>query len=142
MTDIELQDRRLARRQLRQKIAKTILISAVISSVVFAFACWWQGTATAATIENALWFTFALELTVAWSLFVYNENIFSPLLHGTKTFFLMLIGKRPKEDYYTYYRKVEEHPVPKYFIIAAFISTLVILILAIVWMNYVLILGA
>lgn len=118
-----------------RKIVKSSFFAILISALAFVFAYWWQGTSTLETIENSLWFVFALELTISWSLFVYNQNIFSPLLHGTKTFLLMFIGKKPKEDYYTYYRKVEANQVPKFYITVAFITTFVILVLAIVTMN-------
>jgi hypothetical protein len=61
-------------------------------------------------------------------MFVWNLNILSPLIHGFKTFGLMLVGKRPKTDYYDYMKKIQEDPIPKYYIVTCFITSGILLI--------------
>jgi hypothetical protein len=69
---------------------------------------------------------------MSWSFFVYNRNIFTPLLHGGKTFFLLFVGRKPKDDYYTAYTKVQENPVPNYVIITSTILTILVLLISII----------
>jgi hypothetical protein len=90
------------------------------------FSLWWQGKTTLKAFADGIWLVIAIQLTMAWSFFVYNKNIFTPLIHGSKTFILLFFGKKPKEDYYTSYVKVQENPVPKYVIRSAFFYLILI----------------
>jgi hypothetical protein len=41
------------------------------------------------------------------------------------------VGRKPKDDYYTAYTKVQENPVPNYVIITSTILTILILLISI-----------
>lgn len=95
------------------------------------FILWWQNDRSLLAFADGIWFVFALQLTLSWSIFVYNMNIFTPLVHGVKTFFLIFLGRKPKEDYFTYYSKIKDNPIPYGYIWIAFIFTVISLIVAI-----------
>jgi hypothetical protein len=120
------------------KTVKTVLrisiIMLIISGLLFGFGLIWQGEVTLLSIGDALWLVFAIEFSIAWMMFVYNRNIISPLLHGTKTFLLMFVGKRPKKDYYTYMKSIEESPIPSRYYIIFFVSAFIVSIPAIIIM--------
>lgn len=120
----------------KHKIRKRNMIAGatMLFSSVFlvGFGLFWQWDISIMAITDALWFAFAIEFAVAWSMFVYNHNIFSPIIHGAKTFGLMLVGKRPKEDYYHYMKNIQDNPVPAFYYIVVFISSGVLLIPSII----------
>jgi hypothetical protein len=99
---------------------------------VFIFSLWWQDAYTLKAMADGIWLVVAIQLTLSWSLFVYNKNIFTPLVHGLKTFFLIFIGKKPKEDYYTAYTKVIDNQVPSKFIWVSFSLTVMVIMIGIV----------
>jgi len=111
---------------------KSALIMLVVSVVLVGFGLLWQDDYSLMAIGDALWLAFALEFFAGWVLFVYNHNIFSPLLYGTKSFVLMFLGKRPKTDYYTYMKSVQDEPIPAYLYIVLFSSAFVLLIPALI----------
>lgn len=119
----------------RQKIKKYLIgfaVMTVVSILLFAFGLFWQDDTSLLAIGDALWLAFTIEFLIAWVLFVYNHNIFSPLFHGIKTFGLMFVGKKPKDDYYTYMKKIEDDPIPTFYIVIVFISAGVLLIPALI----------
>lgn len=118
----------------RKRVIKASILMFIISALLVGFGLFWQDDVSLMAIGDALWLAFALELGVGWIMFVYNHNIFSPLFHGVKTLGLMFVGKRPKEDYYTYMRNIEENPIPKFYYIVVFSSALVLLIPALIIM--------
>lgn len=122
----------------KKKRKKRIWISAIVmlilSLILFGFGLFWQDAYDLMAICDSLWLTFAIEFTIGWVLFVYNKNIFSPLIHGVKTFGLMLVGKRPKQNFYDYTKYVEENPIPSFYFIVVFISAAIILIPAVTLM--------
>lgn len=124
------------KRKRKEKIRKAALVFvfAVISnSLLVLFGLVWQNDfATLMAWGDSLWFAFALQFAVAWILTVYNMNLFSPLIHGTKTFLLLFVGKKPKEDYYTFMMKVQNNQIPKFYIVAAYFCALMVLIPAII----------
>jgi hypothetical protein len=99
--------------------------------LTMAFILWWQSDLSLIAYADGIWFVFALQLTLSWSIFVYNMNIFTPLVHGVKTFFLIFVGRKPKEDFFTYYSKIKDNPIPFSYIWIAFFLTLVSLLVAI-----------
>jgi hypothetical protein len=105
------------------------LINFFVLALMFLFSLWWQDDYSLVAMADGIWLVFALQLTLSWSMFVYNKNIFTPLLHGLKTFFLIFVGKKPKEDYYTAYTKVLDHQIPKSIIVIVFLITFLVLIL-------------
>ncbi|MFA7417057.1 MAG: hypothetical protein WCZ19_00805 [Acholeplasma sp.] len=124
-------EKRAKRKRIIKKYTTAFIVTFTISAVLFVFGLSWQDDfSSLMAIGDALWLVFALWLTVAWVVLVYNQNLFSPLLHGTKTFLLMFVGKKPKEDYYTYMKKIEENPIPKFIIIVSWITTLFVFLLA------------
>jgi hypothetical protein len=98
-----------------------MIFNLIILFLVFGFSIWWQGSATLKAFADGIWLVFSIQLTMAWSFFVYNKNIFTPLIHGSKTFILLFLGRKPKEDYYTAYMKVQDNPIPKYVVTISFI---------------------
>jgi hypothetical protein len=123
------------RKAKKQKLKKYLIGAAVmtfVSALLFAFGLFWQDDTSLLAIGDALWLAFAIEFLIAWVLFVYNHNIFSPLFHGIKTFGLMFVGKKPKDDYYTYMKKIEDDPIPTFYIVIVFISAGVLLIPALI----------
>jgi hypothetical protein len=107
-------------------------VNTFILGIVFIFSLWWQDAYTLKAMADGIWLVVAIQLTLSWSLFVYNKNIFTPLVHGLKTFFLIFIGKKPKEDYYTAYTKVIDNQVPSKFIWVSFSLTVMVIMLGIV----------
>jgi hypothetical protein len=124
------------KKQITQKLSRTLtkpnwwiipLINLIGLVLMFLFSLWWQDDYSLKAMADGIWLVFALQLTLSWSMFVYNKNIFTPLLHGLKTFFLIFVGKKPKEDYYTAYTKVLDHQIPKTVIMIVFLFTLLVL---------------
>lgn len=107
-------------------------VNGFILGIMFVFSLWWQDAYTLKAMADGIWLVVALQLTLSWSLFVYNKNIFTPLVHGLKTFFLIFIGKKPKEDYYTAYTKVIDNQIPSKFIWVSFTLTLIVVIVGVV----------
>ncbi len=112
------------------------LINGLVLVLMFLFSLWWQDDYSLKAMADGIWLVFALQLTLSWSMFVYNKNIFTPLLHGLKTFFLIFVGKKPKEDYYTAYTKVLDHQIPKRVILILFFMTALVLGLGITLVLY------
>lgn len=114
-----IKDKKTMQEENKQKLIYTFFnLFLIFASMVFAL--WWQDAYTIKAVADGIWLVFALQLTIAWSFFVYNRNIFTPLLHGAKTFVLLFIGRKPKEDYFTAYTKITENPLPKYLIRISF----------------------
>jgi len=103
-----------------------------LSSLMFGGLLLWQWRIDFMAITDALSVTALLLLFIGWIIFVYNQNVLSPLIHGTKTFALMLIGRKPKEDYFTYTQSISEDPVPKFYIYMFLVSGLILLVPSIV----------
>ena len=121
-----------AKKQKRKKYLLAALVMFIISVLLFGFGLLWQWEISLMAIGDALWLAFAIELTVAWILFVYNHNILSPMIHGLKSFSLMIVGKRPKMDYYTYMKKIQDDPISSFYFIVVFISAGILLIPALI----------
>jgi hypothetical protein len=120
-----IQDKKALQEENKQKLIYIVFnFFLILGSMIFAL--WWQDAYTIKAVADGIWLVFALQLTIAWSFFVYNRNIFTPLLHGAKTFVLLFIGRKPKEDYYTAYTKIIDNPLPKYLIRISFAFLLLI----------------
>lgn len=116
----------------RKRVFKAALLMFFVSTFLVLFGLFWQDDTSLMAIGDALWLAFAIELGIGWILFVYNHNIFSPLFHGVKTLGLMFVGKRPKDDYYTYMKNIEENPIPKFYYITVLTSAFILLIPALI----------
>lgn len=116
----------------KKSIIKKIIILNIFLTLFAAFLVWfslkWQNKSDSMAITNALWFAFVVEFTVAWAMFVYNHNVFSPLIHGTKTFLGMLIGKKPNVSYYDYMKNIQDNPLPPFYYRLIFVHSLLLLI--------------
>jgi hypothetical protein len=108
-----------------------IVFNLFILLIAMGFSLWWQNKFTIKSIADGIWLVFSIQLTMSWSFFVYNRNIFTPLLHGGKTFFLLFVGRKPKEDYYAAYTKVLENPVPNFVILTSLFFTIAVFLIAI-----------
>ncbi len=97
----------------------------LINGLLFGFGVFWQDDTSLLAIGDAFWLAFFLQLFAGWIMFVYNMNILAPFIHGFKTFGLMIIGKRPKQDYYEYMQNVQNNPIPKKYYILTFLSSLI-----------------
>ena len=120
------------KKQKQKRNLKAALVMTVISVVLVGFGLLWQWELSLRSIGDAFWLAFAIELTMAWTMFVYNENILSPLIHGTKTFLSMIVGKRPKESYFEYTMRINDNQIPKFYYIVGFLSALAMLIPALI----------
>jgi magnesium-transporting ATPase (P-type) len=114
-----------------KQIVVFLAINVLAIFLLMAFTLWWQNDLSFLAFADGIWFVFAFQLTMAWSLFVYNQNIFTPLVHGVKTFFLLFLGRKPKEDYFHYYSKIKDNPIATPYIVVTFLLTLVILVVGI-----------
>lgn len=111
---------------------RSAAIMLFVSGLLLLLGLLWQDDYTLMAYGDSLWLVFTLEFFAGWVLFVYNRNIFSPLLYGMKSFGLMFLGKRPKTDYYTYMKRVQDDPISPYFYRVLFLSSLVVLIPAVI----------
>jgi hypothetical protein len=127
---------KLTRKKIRKRTRKEIIIfffaNLFFLVLLMIFALWWQGKVDLFSFADGIWLVFSFQLTLSWSLFVYNENIFTPLVHGVKTFFLIFVGRKPNEDYFTYYTKIRDNPIPTAYVMIGFIFTLMVLIVGVV----------
>lgn len=121
-----------AKKQKRARIYKAFLTMFLISITLIGFGLLWQWDLSLMAIGDAIWLAFAIELMFGWMLFVYNHNILSPFIHGVKSFSLMIIGKKPKLDYYTYMKKIQDDPIPSFYYITVLISAGILLIPALI----------
>lgn len=115
-----------------KKIRISIYVYSVVTLILLIFGLLWQWKFDLMAINNTIWFTIIIEFAIGWGMYVYNKNIFSPLIHGTKTFGLMLVGKRPKKKYYDYMKDIQDNPVDKLFYKIIFWGCLILLIPAII----------
>lgn len=123
--------RKLKRRKAIKKHLISALVMTVVSILLFIFGLIWQNDTSLIAITDALWLVVVIEFFIGWTFFVYNLNIFSSIIYSTKSFFLMITGKKPKIDYYTYMKKIEDDPIPSYYYKVIFISTFILLIPAV-----------
>jgi hypothetical protein len=126
---------KITRKKIRKRTRKEIIIfffaNFVFLLLLMGFALWWQGKVDLEAFADGIWLVFAFQLTLSWSLFVYNENIFTPLVHGVKTFFLIFVGRKPSEDYFTYYTKIRDNPIPAAYVLIGFIFTVIVLVVGV-----------
>lgn len=126
---------KITRKKIRKRTPKELilfgLINLVFLGLLMIFALWWQNQYDLIAFADGIWLVFAFQLTLSWSLFVYNENIFTPLVHGVKTFFLIFVGRKPKEDYFTYYSKIRDNPIPMGYVWIGFVYAILVLIIGI-----------
>jgi hypothetical protein len=113
-------------------IILTIVIIVIIDILLVGFGLFWQNDTSPMAIGDALWLAFVLQFFFAWMMFVYNQNVLSFFIYGSITFLRMIVGKKPKQDYFTYMQMVEEKPIPKYIYIPVFLSSLAMLIAALI----------
>lgn len=113
-------------------IILTIVIIIIIDILLVGFGLFWQNDTSPMAIGDALWLAFVLQFFFAWMMFVYNQNVLSFFIYGSITFLRMIVGKKPKQDYFTYMQMVEEKPIPKYIYIPVFLSSLAMLIAALI----------
>lgn len=123
---------RIARKKFVKRVIKASVFMLFISAVLVGLGLHWQDKMTLMAIGDALWLAFAIEFGVGWIMFVYNHNIFSPLIHGVKTLGLMFVGKRPKQDYYDYMKSIQDDPIPKFYYVVVLSSALSLLIPALI----------
>ena len=113
-------------------IILTIVIIVIIDILLVGFGLFWQNDTSPMAMGDALWLAFVLQFFFAWMMFVYNQNVLSFFIYGSITFLRMIVGKKPKQDYFTYMQMVEEKPIPKYIYIPVFLSSLAMLIAALI----------
>lgn len=120
------------KRKARKKLAKKLLISnllmILLSGAIIGFSLLWQAKYDLKAIHNALFLAGLIELWIAWMMFMYNKTIFAPLFHGLKTLGLMFVGKRPKDDYYTYTQKIKQSPINKFYLLLFLIWGLLLIV--------------
>jgi uncharacterized membrane protein len=122
---------------IKKKSHKTLIVISVtilVSIFLIWFGLFWQDSYNLLAICNALWLAFVIEFLFGWIIFIYNKNVLSPLIHGAKSFALMFLGKKPKLTYYDYMKKIQDNPIPKNLLYIPLVSSLVILIPAVITM--------
>ncbi len=120
------------KRELQKQMLTFFLFNGILLLLVTAFSLWWQNKYDIKAFADGIWLVFAVQLTMTWGFFVYNRNIFTPLLHGGKTFLLLFVGKKPKDDYYTAYTKVQENQVPNYVLWISFFFTMLVVAVGVI----------
>lgn len=110
----------------------SFIINFIIAGLAFVFVLIWQMRFDLLGFSNVFSVTFLIMFFIAWIMFVYNKNVFSPLIHGLKVFGLMFVGKRSKESYYEYTVRISENPIPKYVYYPTFITAGVLFIPALI----------
>ncbi len=116
----------------RKRIIIYILISILGSTLLNGFGLMWQRSLDLMALVNAFYLTAFLWFFIGWMVLMANLNILSPVVYGIKSFFLILVGRRPKEDYYNYQNNVKENPIAKVYIALPMISIIPNLIVAII----------
>lgn len=109
-----------------------ILIFLVGSALLVAFTLMWQWSTSFISYVNAFYFAGFIWFLVGWMILMANLNILSPFIYGMKSFFLLLVGKKSKKDYYTYTQDIKENPIPKIFVFLPMISAVPNFIIGIV----------
>jgi hypothetical protein len=125
-------EQRKQKRELQKQMLTFFLFNGILLLLVTAFSLWWQNKYDIKAFADGIWLVFAVQLTMTWGFFVYNRNIFTPLLHGGKTFLLLFVGKKPKDDYYTAYTKVQENQVPNYVLWISFFFTMLVVAVGVI----------
>lgn len=123
-----LEKLRLEKIRKRRRLRNMIIGMTALTGILFIFAMIWQADWSLMAIGDGLWLVFAIEFAFGWVLFVYNHNIFSPLIYGFKSFGLMFVGKRPKTDYYSYMKNIQDNQIEAYFFIMFFVSAFIVFI--------------
>lgn len=137
--EISEERKKQLKREKRKKIIKkySIAIAVMVAStgIVFGLIMLWQKGREAPIsmkITDALWLTLLLHFAAGWIMFVYNYNVLSPIIHGVRTFGLMIVGKKPSKDYYTYLKHIQENPLPRFYILVPMITSFILAIPAII----------
>ena len=125
-------EQRKQKREIQKQMLTFFLFNGILLLLVTAFSLWWQNKYDIKAFADGIWLVFAVQLTMTWGFFVYNRNIFTPLLHGGKTFLLLFVGKKPKDDYYTAYTKVQENQVPNYVLWISFFFTMLVVAVGVI----------
>lgn len=108
------------------------LLVVVISSILFWFAIGWQQSLSLLAICNAFYFTAGAFIAFGLIVLASNNNAFSPLIYGTKVFFLMFVAKKPKLSYFDYCQKNKENPISKVYIYFPLIASVPNLVVAVI----------
>lgn len=87
-----------------------------ISLLLVGLGLLWQLSFSFLAIINALYFSGFILFSFGFMIFAANANVFSPLVYGTKTFFLMIFGKKQKGSYFDYVTNISENPISKLYI--------------------------
>ena len=123
-------------KQIRKKTIKKYTIVSFIHLIVVAFLLMfgllWQNSFSFLAWVNTLWFTFVLVFFIGWLMIIYNNNIISSFVYSIKVFGNMLIGKKVEKSYYEYKIEVEDNQIPKGYLYISFITSLIVLIPAII----------
>jgi hypothetical protein len=124
------------KKQLPKNIKLLILIGCLVlfSAGLFFFGLFWQAKYDLLAICNSFWLAFTLNFFIFWIIFIHNKNVLSPIVYGTKSFALMIVGKRSKTSYYEYLKKIQDNPIPGKYVLIPLFSSLALLIPAIITM--------
>lgn len=114
------------------RILLTILIFILISAALVCAALLWQWRFDFLSITNAFYFSGIILFSIGFFVYAANNNVFSSLVYGTKTFFLMFSGKKPKLGYYEYTQEIKENPIPKLLVSLPLLASVPNLIIAII----------
>ena len=99
----------------KKKIALITIFSLIgVSFLLVGLLLLWQDAYDMFAFCNAFYVAGAIMFIFGWMVIMINKNIFSPMIFGLKSFFLMFVGKKQKMDYYQYIEHRKENPLPKF----------------------------
>lgn len=119
----------------KNNLKKILLIVGLIllsNVLLVGFGLLWQWKFDILSITNAFYLSAVILFSFGFIVYASNNNVFSPLVYGTKSFFLMFAGKKPKLSYHDYVQDIKENPASGYLIYIPMIASLPSLITAIV----------
>ena len=123
----------LQKKKLKRKRLIIYIIVSIVGSVLFnGFGLMWQHRFDLMAFVNAFYLTSFLWFFIGWMVLMANMNILSPVVYGLKSFFLILVGRKLKDDYYNYQQNIKNNPIAKIYIILPMISIIPNLIVAII----------
>lgn len=128
-----LENEELSENKAQRRRIRILSINSLASSFILVFfALLWQQSYDLLAFCNAFYFSGFILFFIGWIILMTNMNIFSPVIYGLKTFFLMFAAKKPKMDYYEFVEERKENPIPKHLVLTPFIACLPNFLVAII----------